>query len=344
MAEFASDTAVAFAPQVAEGTFNATLDAIAGTLNDSQGLLLGDSQSGEGGSGLDFSLDRVLRDKGSVSGGFTRPVSDFLRLEPDFTFVVPFCGNRASPGGAPVDADATPLTGIDALLQGAGLVGAAWGSGVGWRYVFGSPNPISALVYYSGNRLELLDCRCNLTLDFPPGSIPLLTAKVSVGSVKEHSEANLPTLTYGNQATVSAPVVESLGFAWGGTRGGESLSVELATSIDETPDFNKPSGVRKSISDRTVDVAALLFADNATNRIFDYTQLVATLDATLSQLSFQVGANMTTGNPARALQILMPKLELQKSSVRKRDGKFATEIAARARHTSVNAEFELIFR
>ena len=165
MAKFNWDVAVAFGTQSAEGTYNPTLDAIAATLADTDGLVLGDPDSGVRQSGLSLVLGRSRKGRAFIGGSFTRTLSDFLKAEvPTFQFAFPFCGNRVSPGGAPADADAVPIAGINALLVGAGLAGAAWGSGVGHRYVFNPGNPISSLVYFFGNRLELLDCRVALEI------------------------------------------------------------------------------------------------------------------------------------------------------------------------------------
>ncbi|MGH7338734.1 MAG: hypothetical protein ACREI7_14225, partial [Myxococcota bacterium] len=80
MAKKAFDVAVGFATQPAEGTYNPALDAIAATFagnpaGTDDGLLLGDPESGIGGSGLSFGLGRVGRDKATLAGSFTRPLS-----------------------------------------------------------------------------------------------------------------------------------------------------------------------------------------------------------------------------------------------------------------------------
>ncbi len=316
MAKFDFEVAVAFATQTAEGTYNATLDGITTSLSHTQGLLLGDPEAGVYESGLTLTLGRKRKDKAFLGSSRSRPLSDFLAAEvPTFTFAVPFVGNRADASDPPVDADATPLVGIDALLEGVGLVGAAWGGGVGWEYAFGSPYPISALVYYSGNRLELLDCRCAHSIVFPYAGIPILTATIEVGSIKDHSVAALPTtLTWGEQATVSAPTCVSLANQWQDTRGFGTGTLAITPEITDVGDVNAATGIVKEETDREVIFTGDLFADSTVDKGYEYSQLIETTQGNLDELSFLVGSAMTANNPAEAVAISIPDPELTEAS------------------------------
>lgn len=344
MAKFSHEVAFGLMPQSAEGTFNATLDAIAGTWSYTQGLLLGDPSAGARESGLSLGLGRGRRDKALIGSSFTRSLSDFLRADvPTLELTVPYCGNRNAASSPPVDADATPIAGLDALLQGAGLVGGAWGSGVGWRYVFGSTLPVSCLVYYNGNRLELLDCRVAFSIAFEPASIPILTAQVAVGSIKDHALAALPTLTYGPQATISAPSIVAVGNGWGDTRGFSELTLEVAQTFEDFPDSNALTGIVKEQSDRETRIAATLFADDTTDKGYEYAQLVETNQANLDPLSFTVGPAMVATVPATAVRVTVPDPELVAVDLEPLGTKAGYTVELLGRGTVGNDELELYF-
>lgn len=348
MAKFAFDVAALFRTQVDDSTYNASLQTIVdtppGSLALADGLVLGDPESGIGESGLSLTIGRSKRDKAFLSGSFTRSLSDFLKAEvPSFEFAFPFCGNRYSPGGAPTDVNAQHDPGIDALLEGAGLVGAAWGSGVGWRYVFGSAQPISALVYYSGNVIRLQSCRCSLAIEYTPGSVAVCTATIEVGSVLAPGTGSIPTLDYGVQGSVSAPVVKAVGHNWQDTRGFEELTLSIAPAFEEFPDSNATDGVIREASDRETKITGRLFSDDA-DKDYDLTQILATTAGALDQLSFQVSADMTTGNPALAHQIVAPQPELLTTAPQKLGTKAGTDIEAILRGATANSELEIIFR
>jgi len=348
MAKHSFGVAVGFMPQSAEGTYNATLDAITGTWSYTEGLLYGQSGEGIRDSGLTFGLGRGYSDKAFIGSSFTRPLSDWLKTEvPSFEFAFPFCGNRAAASSPPVDADATPLAGLDALLQGAGMTGGAWGSGVGWRYVFGSPNPCSALVYYFGERAELLDCRVAIEIEFPPGGLPVCRATVSVGSVKDLSGDAIPVLTYGNQASVAVPVIKDVGHTWlpsAALRGFSTATLTIDQTFDDFGDSNAVSGSVKEQSEREVVFAATLFSDDAgTNEGFEAVQVAETNQANLEPMQFEYGDAMTATNPVEAVRVVMPEPELRSFDINNIGSKAAVDVELIGRGTSGNDELELIF-
>jgi hypothetical protein len=354
MAKVNFDVAVAFAP-AAEGTFDAALDAIAGTLSGvsggtDDGLLLGDPESGIGGSGLTFGTERIRRDKATLAGSFTRPLSDFLRMDvPTFTFAFPFCGNRRTLSGAPADAEFAPLRGIRGLLSGVGMTSLVWGAGVGQSIKFNAgATPFSALVYYFGNRLELQDCRCSsLSILFEPGTIPIATAEIAVGSVKDPANlaavalAALPTLDYGTQATVSAPVVQSVGHVWQNTKGFSSLELTITPSQEEIPDGNALNGVLRAPSGREVKVDATIYADNA-DAVYELKQALVASAADLDSLSFQVGAAGVAAGPATAVRVVVPQPELETGAPDKVGNYGVNAVSLFARNTVANEELEII--
>ena len=347
MAKFDFEVAVAFAKQVDDTTYNAGLDAITTTLVASDGLVLGDPDSGVRETGLSLTLGRSKKDKAFVGASFTRSLSDFLKAEVrTFSFSTVFCGNRGTASTPPVDADATPIAGIDALLSGCGLVGAADGGGVGWLYEFGSPEPISALIYYFGNRLELLSCRTACSISFTPGSVPILNATVEVGSVKEHSVPGYgvpATLTYGDQQSVSAPVIETVAHTWREARGFSEATLNITPTFEEIGDSNATDGIVKEQSNRDVTFEGTIFADDTTDEGHEYEQLTASDIATLDPLSFTVGDAMTDGSVVKAFKVEIDDPEPDEVTIANLGTKAAHSVNLTARSATANKELQLTF-
>lgn len=348
MAKFNFETAVAFAQQSAEGTYNATLDGITTSLSYTQGLLLGSPSAGIRQSGLNFGTGRGFSDKAFIGSSFTRPLSDFLQAEvPTFTFAFPFCGNRGTASTPPVDGDAVALGGIDALLVGCGMIGAAWGSGVGIIYTFEPGDPISALLYVSGRRIELLDCRVAMEIVYTPGEIPIATATVAVGSIKDHSLAAIPsTLTYGPQASVSAAKVVSVANAWQDTRGFSTATLNIGNTIEDIGDSNQTTGFVKEQTDREVTFSGTLYADDTVNKGYEYSQIIAASEGTLDALSFTVGPAMTDGSTILAHRIVIPLPEARQETANALGTKAAYDVELVARGAAAgggNDELQILF-
>lgn len=351
MAKTTFTAAAAFAPQSAEGVYDPTLDAIAGALATADGLLLGDAESGIGASGLEIEIGRRGQDKAALAGSFTRPLPDYLLTEVlSFSFSFPMVGNRATLSGAPVDSEFTPIRGMLAILEGAGLVGAAFGTGVGWTFGFGDPPPFSALLYYFGNRLEVQDCRCSrLSIAYRPGRIPIATAQIA-GTLKDPAAKGfavsaLPTLDYGVQASISGAVCEQVAHFYGASRGFTEAEVTFEGEVDEQPDSNAVDGITKEPSDRRCRYEATLYVDDAgTNEVFDLNQLFADTAGDLGLVTWQVGSSGAPAGIARAHQIMIPTLELVSSKPDRAGTKAVNRVSGIARAAVANAEVSLTFR
>ena len=338
MAKFDGSTAVAFATQSAEGTYNTTLDAITTVLVAADGLVLPTEE-------VKVKFARDEEGPAAVAGSFTKPLGTFKRRTvSSLEVAVQFCGNRSNASNPPVDADFVPITGLNALLQGVGMTGAAWGSGVGQLHVYASPNPISCLLYHNGRRYELLDCRVSGEINFDSGSVPIFKAKVEVGSIKDQTEVGLPTtLTYGVQATVSAPIVESVANLWSTTRGFATLKLSFDQKIDDVPDSNVATGFLKDKTERVTGIDVVIYTDDADEDFAD-TQLAVTSSGALAQISFQVGASGTASNPMKAVQIVGAQPVILEVEPVRIGSKAADHITAELRHDTANAELEIRFR
>lgn len=371
MAKVAFDVAVAFSPQDVEGNFpdgmtpGSNLDDVTtdlqgdrnpGGTDDDDGLILGDPESGIGESGLSLTLGRRLREKAVVGSSFTRPLSDFLALDaPTFSFAFPFCNHRANVQATPAAADFVPHLGLDAILRAAGMVGAATGT-PGHEYTYGSDgyvNLMGSLVYYFGNRLELMDCRvATLAIDFTAGSIPIGTADVAVGSIKDPVLGDLPlsvqalpsTLDYAEQATVSAPVVESVAFGWGNTRGFQSATLTINNTIEDIGDSNQVNGIVKEITSRETLFEGTLFADDtSTAEVYELEQLFNDADGDFDSLTFTVGTAASGSGAAKAFKVTIPKPELVDVAPQKLGSKAGNTITLRASHDTADSELQIEF-
>jgi hypothetical protein len=340
------EAAIMFATQTASGSFNATLDTITTSCSDAQGLILGASGFGIGDTGIDFGINRELVEAALIAGSFDRGLSTFLRAEPTFTFSFPFCGNRADASNPPVDADFPPITAIDALLEGAGMTGTASGT-PGHIYNFAGtyPDPISCLLWLSGNRFELLDCRVSLSIEFPAGSVAIGTATIAVGSIKDHSAAAIPTtLNYNEQSTVSQPTVVSVGNSWENTKGFQTLTVDIAPDISDIEDANETTGYAKEPTNRVVTLSGAFFDVDDTDKLFGYRQVVADAVGELDQLQFQVADDAVLSTPCDAVQITVPRPEAQSYSYAKLGSKAGGDWEMVARGNAGNDSLQIEFR
>tara|TARA_Y100000310_G_scaffold336656_1_gene421800 strand:+ start:2910 stop:3992 length:1083 start_codon:yes stop_codon:yes gene_type:complete len=359
MAKYDHDIAVGFLPQSAEGTYNTTLNAVAGgdtwdgdSDGTDEGLLLGDSESGEGGSGLTFGISRRRRQKPFIAGSFTRPIGDFLAADvSSFQFAFPFCGCRGATT-TPTDAEFIPMLGVDAILQAAGMVGNASGANTHHSYKFDQANAnlMSGLIFASGARFELIDCRVSsLSINWTPGSVAIATADIVVGSINDPTTNSLtpvalPTLDYGPQATVSAPTIESVTHTWNTARGFTELSLAIAPSIETVPDSNMPDGEIREVSDRETTLDVTLFGDStSTNETYEITQIFETAASGLDQLSFQVGSAAGATGTATAVKVLVPTPEVTSVTPRKIGSKAASTVSMILGNAAAGEELEIQF-
>lgn len=348
MTKIVFGAAAAFATQTAEGTMNATLDAITTSLTgdpdgSDQGLIFG--TGGLGNSGLTFKVSRISTESGVVGASFTKPISQFLRTEiSDFKFSWHWGGSRRDTLASLTDADYTPGTGANALLTAANLVGAAWGGGNGWSYAFGAPLPISALIYIDGKRFELVDCRAkSLEIAYIPAEIPIATIDLSVGTIKEVTDSDLPTtLTYGAQSSTTLPVVQAVAATWGGVLWPWSkLTVRITPSVEIIPDSNATQGIVQESTARETRIILTPFTEAVAN--YDYLDMIVATQGGLSPFLFTVGTAAGINTRAMAHYLAFSAVELQSSAANKLGSKAAADHEWIARAATANTEMDLRF-
>jgi hypothetical protein len=328
-------------------TENATIAALSGTIDETDGCVLGDKNSGDAESGITIpNLEQIVREVAAVSGSFTEQADAFLRTAvTSFAITMPMQGNGAT--STPLTDEAQPLVGVDALHQIAGLAGS---SGTDPDYDY---NPITGTPIYATVKLWVADlsfvfksCICNSTvMSFTPGGSALITYNMNVSSLTAAADGvTFPTITYGTMSSLANPVVEGVAHAWGQTRGFEDLTITITNEIQEFGDSNiVDTGQRQSQTKRVVTVDGRIYLATADSD-FEYQQLVNTLAPT-DDMTFQVGTSVGGGaGELNAFSIAVNNLQ-PKSLKYDRTGTATIAVisGAKATATSGGAEFQLTY-
>ncbi len=311
MSEFDLQLGIAFGTQSVLGTADATIAALTTDLDFDDGIVLGDPESGIGESGLSYQAVRNLREKAAVLGSFTKQPSDMLGSVENiegFSFSWALKGNGATTT-TPVDSEYTPFAGIDALLQACGLTGAAWGSGNGWEYTPASTQIATAKIFDSGMYYVLKDIVGNLSIAWEPGNIAVATATLS-GVVDDFGAVAVPSFTYGTQADLTAPTVETVAHNWGisaALRGFTTATTTIDNQTEEIPDSNAEGGKRTRQTGREIKHSATVFSDDG-DIDFERTELVRTTAPT-EPLTFTVGTAAGAAATVNAVQQVLTNPE-----------------------------------
>lgn len=349
MAEKTFGAAIGFLNQTGYGVYKDTLNDITTSWPASNGLVLGDPGSGIGESWLSLSLNRVSLERPDFSGSYTKQVSSFQRTEVgSFTFTFPFCGNRADVSDpTPLDAEFLPIAGMDAMLKGTGLQPSNHPSVAGKRYeprAIAGIVPISALLFISGNRYQCQDCFVSsLAIDYTPGQIALATATVEVGSVTWTADDVPATLTYGEQATVSAPMVATSAFISGTARSYNQLTLTTGLELERVPDSNSATGERLRPTGRFTNVSGTMRVETSVSDDFDRLQLEADDLATVVSMSWRVGNAAAAGTPALKHELILDNMNFQSSAPDKSGNVAVTNVEAKGVRGGSSDEIRLDF-
>lgn len=353
MADYPFLLGAAFLNQAARGT--ATAMAAIGTSIDNvtDGAVLGDPNSGSGGSGVALALAKNLSEKAVVTGSFTRDFANRIGTNVDsFQMGIELKGNGAAAPAA--DADYTPDVGIVALLRAAGFTGSAIaGAENGWRFIPGATDLITAAVYQGltgaagGAQAIIRDVEASgLTLGFTPGAVATAIFDLTgiFDSVVSGTHLANP-FVYGQQGSLSAPSVESAGFTWGPSTpaarslGFESLAIAINNGGESIQASNVAGGLAPRQTDRVITVTAKVDATDA-ELLYEFDQLAEDDIANADPLTFTIG----TPGEANAIRVTLPTPELvslQASDPMGNSQAFDAEWIARA--TTANGEMQLDF-
>ncbi len=343
---------ISFFEQAVNGTYSPSIGTTVGS-----GLLLGTNGTGIGDSGISLTMGAVREETAVLGTSLDRGLATFLRADfPTLTFQMPFCGNRQLATATPVAGDAelsvaNEMIGLEALLAGAGLFGTTDAT-PGWDYDFAPTSvfKISCLIHYWGNRLKLKDCQTSLSINYPAGGVPQLTATVYVGSIEDHTtDVAFPTLDYEEQASVAAAKCIGVNFDYrddARVGGFSDLTIDVAPEVSEWGDTNDATtGFVKETLNRETKVSGQLWCDDTTDDGHEYEQLVATAIGTLDQMDWQVGdAMVDDSTPALAHYVEIPKVELGPYTPVKMGSKAGVDFEGIARGTgSGNNSLKLRF-
>ena len=346
MADEQWQIALAVGVQSALGTVNATIAALSGTIDETDGVVLGDRESGDANSGIavpDF--ERNARAVADVAGSFTQQFDSFQRLDvTGLSIAFALKGNGVT--STPSAGQAKPDPGIDALHLIAGLSGANGTSPI-YEYTMNSGTTYGTIKLWIGSHSYVLqDCLVsNFKSVEEPGGITLCTAEIEVGSHDPATQfsdgVTFPTIDYGNQASLSSPTVQGVGNAFGSTRGFASLEITIANDTSEVPDSNQATGVRKVQDARRVEVVGSLYIDDGDS---DYGyQNVGQSVAPTDDMTFQVGDIASATDTINAHKVELNNLQFEKQKPQKSGTATIEEFTGRCTATAAGAEFKLSY-
>lgn len=344
MAAESWQVAFAVGVQSAFGTINSTISGLSGALDSTDGIVLGDRESGDGESGITLpQYVREQRERADVGGSFTASASSFERVDVSgLSIAFELKGNGGT--GSTTPGEAQPLEGIDALLQMSGLAGAN-GTASTSEYDY-TPNASSiyGTIKLWDNDLAYVFKDCiieTLTLPTTGGEVSIAEASIRVGSLVSVGTTAFPTtLDYGTQASLSAPTLVSAGFAYGMSRDFQSAQVGVSNGIVEIPSGNSTSGIRLTQDVRRFDVDILTEVDS-TNSDFDDLEISKTTAPT-NDATWRLGSIAGTGT-INGVAIAVNNIQQQTNKGERAGEIRAQRVTGYATGTTAGSEFTLTF-
>lgn len=355
MADVTFGIGIAVGIQSALGTVNSTIAALSGALDSTDGIVLGDGDSGDAASGITIhTTERVKADVADVPSSFTKQASSFIRADvTGLAITIQLKGNggtatpaagEALPGGSGLSGDAN--VGIDALWQLGGLEGAN-GTAPVYNYTPRADTKYGTLKLWVGDLSYVFqDCLCeSVEFDLTPAAVPKVTFNFAVGSHDPATQfadgVSFPTFDYGTQQSVSAPSVVGVANAWGQTRGWNTLAITIENNVDDTPDANQATGIRKAQTERTISVSGAFWVDS-TDSDFGYQKTVGATAPT-EDMTFQVGTAAGASDPINAFAMTLANLEVDSRKENRIGTALVEEIEAHCTATTAGGEFTLAY-
>jgi len=249
-----------------------------------------------------------------------------------------------------------PLAGTDgdecihALWTGAGLLGAT-GADPTWVYTPATSATYLTIKLWAGDHSWIFqDCLANVTIDLTPGGIGVATFSFEVGSLKTQADGEtFPTVTYGTQTSLSAPIVQGSGtHVWdsgadadGAAKGLNSYSLSINNNLEKVPDSNQATGERVVLASRDITLASTVWVE-AADTDFEYEELIKTTISTVTG-TVQVGTVAVADAVINAYKIEMETPEVTSLKYNKIGDKLVAETTQTAVAASAGAEFTLTF-
>ena len=333
------------------GTPDATIAALT-TGDETDGFVLGDKGSGDAETGISLpSFEPDYREVAPVGGSYTEQADSLLKsLANGFSITLPLMGNAAD-SGAPDAGAAKPFMGIDAIWQSLGMTGANSTSPV-YEYTPEYATTYSTIKLFLGNfAFVFSDCIVESgSLVFTPGGNGLLTANIKVGTFDPDSDPGFtpaiafPTIDYGTQATLAAPVVEGVNFTYSEVRGFENLTINIGNEVEEFGDSNVDvTGLRQSQTKRPITVDGTLYTVDA-DPDFAFQELIRTTAPT-TDMSFQLGtATGATPDTCNAVLIEVNNIQPKNLKYNRIGTETVVELSgAKATGTTGGDEFKVTY-
>ena len=321
---------VAFKDQAARGTATA-MPAIgggsgpAGAIDEADGAVLGSDGQGVGDSGISFSIGKNITEKAVVSGSFTRNFANFLgRTVDSFQVVTEIKGSGLTGSDPIVAADLDIPLGLEVLYAAAGLQGVYFSSPAPRLAFVPDPTALATAAIYFGNeasnggQIIIRDVECrSASFSFPPGETGTITWDL-IGEFDSYNETGSWPATpfeYGNQASLSAPVIEGAAFTWGPDTpaarqiGFSTLELTVSNEFETVASSNSANGRTQRQTGRTISCNATIDATSG-EFLYELDQIGSDNISTAENLTFSYGTSATVGGIVNGFKILVPDPEL----------------------------------
>ena len=283
----------------------------------SDGHVLGDKGSGDSESGIVVpNIKGDYLPVAQVAASWTESADKFQKaLAEGFAFSWVMQGNGDTPAPAVGDADLSVIIpGLEAILECAGLTGAAGGAGVEQDYTPRATAIYTTWKLWHGSLAFVFnDCLVeSLEFAFTPGGKCIATANVTVGTY-DHTTAitgfTFPTIDYEEMVDLAGPTVEGVAHtAFGHVRGFEDLVITISNPVETFKDSNVDvTGEYIAQKQRIISVTGRIYVDSADDDAA-HAQLKS-LVAPTDTLSLQVGTAAATPINAFKMEVfnLQPK-------------------------------------
>tara|TARA_R110000787_G_scaffold94732_1_gene197549 strand:+ start:797 stop:1891 length:1095 start_codon:yes stop_codon:yes gene_type:complete len=352
---------VAFKDQAARGTATA-MPAIgggsgtAGAINEADGAVLGSDGQGVGDSGISFSIAKNITEKAVVSGSFTRNFANFLgRTVDSFQVVTEIKGSGITGSDPIVAADLDIPLGLEVLYAAAGFQGQYVLSGYP-RFSF-TPDPTAlatAAIYFgneasNGGQIIIRDVECrSASFSFPPGETGTITWDL-IGEFDSYNELGSWPSTpfeYGNQASLSAPVIEGAAFTWGPDTpaareiGFSTLEITVSNDFETVASSNSANGRTQRQTGRTISCNATIDATSG-EFLYELDQIGSDNISTAEALSFTYGTRAVVGGIVNAFEVSIPDPELVSIEPERLGDSQAWSLELVARAATIDGEIAL---
>jgi len=279
MADVTFIGAVAVGEQSDLGAINTTIRDLAlgggGALDETNGLVLGDAESGTGKTGIAFPDHvRDARENPVEPGSFTVLPDTFVKVNVEgFEISWQLKGNGVT--STPSAGQAKPDPGIHALLLMSGLAGSN-GTSPKYQYIPALGTTYGTVKLWNFDMsYTYMDCvLASLTLEQTGGSIIIAKASFRVGSLAAiENGLTATTYDYGFQASLSAPVVQAAAYTWGQLRGFMTMSLVIDNVVNSVSDSNQATGLRWVQDERRVRCNGTVYMSTSDSD-FEYQELI----------------------------------------------------------------------